>query len=230
MRGQVPTNRVFSANLWAMSVLARNILLVDDHALLQHALASMLQPLLSGGRIQCASCAQEAMAVLRGGAAFHLILLDLKLPDSDGLRLVESVRRAAPGVPIAIFSGQDAPIYRQLARRADLHGFLSKSMPPAALTDAIRALLSGRHFFDDQVEPRQGGVQRGTTLSSRQQRVLCCLMEGLSNKEIALRLSLSERTIKMHLTAIFQALNVNSRAQAILVGQSLGLTMPEEDD
>lgn len=216
-----------------MNVFARNILLVDDHALLQHALKAMLEPMLAGGEIICASTAQDAVSALRGGKIFHLVLLDLKLPDSDGLRLMSLLRREVPGVPVAIFSGQDAPIYRQLAREADADGFLSKSMDPAALVDGVRTLLSGRRFYDDQLE-RSRMTQNGESrprpkLSPKQERVLCCLMEGLSNKEIAQRLDLSERTVKMHLTSVYHVLGVNTRSQAILVGQTLNLLMPPED-
>lgn len=214
-----------------MNPFVRNILLVDDHALLQHALSSMLEPLLSGGVIVCAASAQEAVSALRAGKQFHLILLDLKLPDSDGLRLLGLLRREAPGVPVAVFSGQDAPIYRQLAREAEVEGFLSKSMQPAALVEAVKLLLAGRRFFDDQGERgRNGGEQRTRPkLSPKQERVLCCLMEGLSNKEIAQKLDLSERTVKMHLTSVYHVLGVSTRSQAILVGQTLDLSMPSED-
>jgi len=216
-----------------MNVFARNILLVDDHALLQHALKAMLELLLAGGEIVCAASAQEAVAALRAGRTFHLVLLDLKLPDSDGLRLMTLLRREVPGVPVAIFSGQDAPIYRQLAREADADGFLSKSMDPAALVDGVRTLLSGRRFYDDQLErgrmAANGEGRPRPKLSPKQERVLCCLMEGLSNKEIAQRLDLSERTVKMHLTSVYHVLGVNTRSQAILVGQTLNLSMPPED-
>ncbi|MFT3736154.1 MAG: response regulator transcription factor [Rhodocyclaceae bacterium] len=211
-----------------MNPFVRNILLVDDHALLQHALSAMLEPLLSGGHITCASTAQEAVAALRSGTKFHLVLLDLKLPDSDGLRLLSTLRREAPGVPVAVFSGQDAPIYRQLAREADVDGFLSKSMAPNALVEGVRVLLSGRRFFDEPVRAL-GESRPRPKLSPKQERVLCCLMEGLSNKEIAIKLDLSERTVKMHLTSVYQVLGVNTRSQAILVGQSLNLAMPSDD-
>lgn len=214
-----------------MNPFSRNILLVDDHALLQHALSSMLDALLSGGEIVCAASAQEAVSALRTGKTFHLVLLDLKLPDSDGLRLLSVLRREAPGVPVAIFSGQDAPIYRQLAREADVDGFLSKSMVPSALVDGVKTLLAGRRFFDDVSDRSRnlGEPRNRPKLSPKQERVLCCLLEGLSNKEIAQKLDLSERTVKMHLTSVYQVLGVSTRSQAILVGQSLNLSMPDED-
>jgi two-component system, NarL family, nitrate/nitrite response regulator NarL len=212
-----------------MNPFVRNILLVDDHTLLQHALSSMLESLLGGGRIVCASSAQDALSALRSGTRFNLILLDLKLPDSDGLRLLGVLRREAPGVPVAVFSGQDAPIYRQLAREADVDGFLSKSLNPAALVDGVRSLLAGRRFFDEAQVRVPGEPRIQLKLSPKQERVLCCLMEGLSNKEIAIKLDLSERTVKMHLTSVYQVLGVNTRSQAILVGQSLNLSMPSED-
>lgn len=210
-----------------MSLFLRNILLVDDHALLQHALAVLLEGLLDGGEVVCASTAQEAVAALRTSRTFHLVLLDLKLRDGDGLKLISQLRREVPGLPVAIFSGQDAPIHRQLAREAGADGFLGKSMEPAALVGGVRALLSGRRFYDDTEERARGAARPPASppnLSAKQGRVLCCLLEGLSNKEIALRLDLSERTVKMHLTFVYHALGVSTRSQAILVGKTLDLS------
>lgn len=209
---------------------ARNLLIVDDHCLIQMALTGLLTPLLSGGTITLAGSGQEAMAHLREGRRFHLILLDLKLPDCDGLRLLANVRREAPNVPVAIFTGQDAPIYRQFAREAGVQGFLSKTLDASTLTSGIRALLAGRLFFDDvakrtaaEVLPDAGRPKQPPKFSLKQESVLNCLLEGNSNKEIAYRLDLSERTVKMHLTTIYTVLGVSSRSQAILAARGLPL-------
>lgn len=201
-----------------------HILLVDDHALIQHALNAILAPVLNGGSLSCAAGAQTAIKHLKNTSSVDLILLDLQLADSDGMRLFSTLREIAPRTPIAFFSGQEAPIYRQLAHDMGAVGFLSKTLEPAALLQAVTWLLQGKRFFD--VSPSLS-TQNMEPLNERQLRILSCLLEGLSNKDIALRLDLCERTIKLHLTKIYHTLGVNSRAQAILVSKKLTLSLPE---
>lgn len=205
------------------------VLVVDDHALVRRAVQALLGAHFPDAQVIGAGSGHEAVAVLDARPALRvdLILVDLELPDCNGLDLLPQLRALAPQVPMAILSGQDSPALRRRAREAGAQGYLSKTMPPARLVVAIGQLLAGPGVGEDGW---QDFLPQGTysanakrpALTAQQARVLGALCDGLSNQEIARHLGLAVGTVKMHLTSLYSALGVSSRAQAILAARTLG--------
>ena len=204
------------------------ILLVDDHPLFHEGLASAFARLAPDLSIVSADSVQAGLELLRKSAPVELALIDLVLPNSDGLTALALYAEEFPHVPRLLISGKDDPVVVRRARDAGASGFLHKSMPLDRLLSALRRVLDGHAYFEPTADgsfeepgPRSGDPHAGLTL--RQLEVLKLLGEGRSNKEISAALAIADRTVRAHLTELFRALGVSSRTQAILTAQRLGM-------
>lgn len=198
------------------------ILIVEDHALVREAMAQTLRHLEPGVDCVEASSADDALQRLDEEGDWDLAVVDLMLPDMNGFSLLGVLAKRFPDLPAIVVSALDDPASVQRALKAGASGFVPKASSGADLLDAIRVVLDGGVF----VPPGLGeGDERraGMALSERfgltpaQMRVLDLLTQGKANKEIADLLGLSEGTIKVHVSAIFKAMKVSSRAQALVV-------------
>ncbi|HEX3776057.1 MAG TPA: response regulator transcription factor [Polyangiaceae bacterium] len=206
------------------------VLLVDDHPLFHEGLASAFARLAPELSIVSADSVDAGLELLRS-SAIDLALIDLVLPSSDGLSALALYAAEFPHVPRLLISGKDDPVIVRHARDAGASGFLHKSMSLDRLIVALKRVLDGQAYFDINPEyssatcedeaPLSGDVQGELTL--RQLEVLKLLGEGRSNKEISAALAIADRTVRAHLTELFRTLGVNSRTQAILAAQRLGL-------
>jgi two-component system, NarL family, nitrate/nitrite response regulator NarL len=126
-------------------------------------------------------------------------------------------------VPRLLISGREDQATLVRASRSGASGFVAKSWPVERLLKVIERVLAGGSGFDPRTDaqPASGGI--GQQLTLRQIEVLCLLAEGKSNKEIAHRLDIADRTVRAHLTELFQALGVASRVQAVLQAKQLGI-------
>ena len=210
-----------------MSDASARLLLVDDHPLYHAGLASVLQALRPGYQLLSASDARAGLALLDGRGDIDLVLMDIVLPGADGFEAVAAYGHAHPHVPRVLISGRDDPATMLRASRSGASGFVSKAWPADRLVWIIERVLAGASGFETPapVEPRSflGRELRKQDLTLRQIEVLCLLAEGKSNKEIADRLEIADRTVRAHLTELFQVLGVASRVQAVLQAQQLGL-------
>jgi DNA-binding NarL/FixJ family response regulator len=204
------------------------VLLVDDHPLFHEGLASAFARLAPDLTIVSADSVAAGLELLRSPAPIELALIDLVLPNSDGLTALALYAEEFPHIPRLLISGkEDAAIIRQ-ARDAGASGFLHKSLTLDRLLAALRKVLDGHAYFEASSEsPRESegplvGEPQGE-LTLRQLEVLKLLGEGRSNKEISAALAIADRTVRAHLTELFRALKVTSRTQAILAAQRLGL-------
>lgn len=208
---------------WAL----RKILVTDDHALTRMGLVRLVNRMLPEAVVLEARTRLETLQTLSRHPDVDLLLLDLGLPDAHGLRVLEEVFAARPQLPVVVVSAQEDA---RLARRAlglGAMGYVPKSADPAVTENALRLIMSGGRYLPpfaftagDTARPAPAG------LTERQRDVLALICKGLSNKQIANELGLTEATIKGHLTTVFRVLKVNSRSQAIVAARVLELIPP----
>ncbi|MFA6022323.1 MAG: response regulator transcription factor [Rhodospirillales bacterium] len=219
------------------------ILVADDHKLVPDGLKPFLHELDSSAEILDASNLSEALAAASNAPTLGLILLDLMMPGMDGLKGLESVRKQCPDVPVVIVSGFSTRDHVVAAVQAGAAGFIPKTVSGAAMVNALRLVLSGEKylpsstFFEDPVQapmmPRQPTPTRTgeipapfDKLSRRESEILALLVEGRTNKEIAIVLELQEITIKVHLRNVYRKIGAANRAQAVRIAMSSGWAAP----
>lgn len=194
------------------------ILVVDDHPLfcegLAHA-AARLRPTWQLVFSHTAASAHEALA----GGGLDLVIVDVGLPDMDGFALLRSIAAVHPRLSQILISGRNDSAVRVRARACGARGFISKTMPPTAIIESVDAVLRG----EEALEPPSRANGGMPVLSARQAEVLELLSEGHGNKEIRHRLGIAERTVRAHLTELFQLLDAHSRTQALIRARELGL-------
>ena len=212
------------------------LLIADDHPLFRAALRQATLDSAPGCTIGEAANLENTLEMLRTDPEFDLVLLDLNMPGSHGLSGLAALRGQHPGVAVLVVSAHDDP---RIVRRVLNHGaagFIPKSASPADIGQAIGAVLAGGSWLPPAWEEAVRRLpadpvdddlaMRLSRLTEQQYRVLVLLAEGLLNKQIADRLSIQERTVKAHVTAIFEKLGVRNRTQASVLLQHLALTEP----
>ena len=207
--------------------IAMKILVVDDHVLIREALRGLFKELKPDATVLEAPDAAQAVRLLADQPDVALILLDLSLPDRDGLTLLAELRERYPGISVVVLSGfpDRANVVRALEHGA--LGFIPKSAGREVMTSALNLVFSGGVYIPPEIlgTPNAATPQPSPTdlgLTERQVDVLALMMQGKSNKAICRRLDLAEPTVKNHVTAILKALGVSNRTEAVLAAAALG--------
>jgi two-component system, NarL family, nitrate/nitrite response regulator NarL len=198
-----------------------NILIVDDHPLFRAGFHAVLeQSSLDAGIVSVATLT-EGLQVLARDPEIALVLLDLHLRDSEGFAALRTIGEKFPSTACVIISGdeQDGLAHRAVSIGAS--GFIPKSCTADEMLVAIQSVLEGNVFLPPDASRREPAAPGALTL--RQLEVVSMLGRGLSNKEIARHLQLAERTVKAHVTAVLEALQVKNRTQAVIAAQRQGL-------
>ncbi|MDQ3205797.1 MAG: response regulator transcription factor [Pseudomonadota bacterium] len=213
-----------------------SLLIADDHPMFRAALRQAAADAVDGTEIREAGTLQCVLDTLEREPGIDLVLLDLHMPGNHGLAGLAAIRAQHPGVAVVVVSANDDP---RVVRRALDHGaagYLPKSSGMDELRDAIRAVLACEQWLPSALRAAVARTRSSThdadlaarlaSLSPQQFRVLTLVAEGLLNKQIADRLDVQERTVKAHLSAIFERLGVRNRTQAGVVLRELELTDP----
>ena len=212
------------------------LLIADDHPLFRAALRGAAIDAVAGLSVLEAESLDGVLAALDANRDIDLVLLDLHMPGNHGLAGLAAIRAQYPEVAVVVVSANDDP---RVVRRALDHGaagYLPKSSGLDELRDAIRSVLACEQWLPSSLRASVARAQssqhdaelaaRLASLSPQQFRVLTLVAEGLLNKQIADRLDVQERTVKAHLTAIFERMGVRNRTQAGVVLRELELSDP----
>ena len=218
------------------------VLLADDHALFRDGMRYVLQQLSDQVDIICAGNFNETIKLAEANPGLDLALIDLNMPGSDGVASIRIFHHHFPEVPLVVVSGSDQRAEIEWVMEYGAMGFISKSSTAKEMVTALRVVLGGDIYFPPQLTPQSESECNQTEhdspiqhlnmhgLTKRQMQTLQYLAEGLSNKEIALKMELAEGTIKVHVAATYQVLQVSSRLDAVRKAQKLGLiTLARED-
>jgi two-component system nitrate/nitrite response regulator NarL len=209
------------------------ILIVDDHSVVRQGVAAlMLQAFGPSTRIQHAVTLAAALEAAAANPGLDVVLLDLFLADEGGPRAafagIEAFGKVRPELPVVILSSSENPRDVRGALAAGALGYVPKSASPETLKAALDLVLKGELYVpplmlgDSPISALAAHPAAPTVqLTARQGEVLDLIVEGRSNKEIARAMQVSDKTVKAHVTAIFKALGVSSRTQAVRLAQML---------
>ena len=222
------------------------ILIADDHRLVIEAVKAKLSELEPGIEFVLAMSVDELLAGANDD--LDLAVIDLNMPGADGQAHIDEIRRRHPAVPVIVLSGYEDPAIMRSALERGVLGFIPKAYSPEVMLSAVRLVLAGGVYVPPMmltalppgivagVAPQGSGVEaltRGggggnqtlehlrSVLTERQVEVLQLLSQGKPNKLIGRSLGISEGTVKIHLAAIFRALNVRNRTEAVVAAQAL---------
>lgn len=197
----------------------KKILLVDDHPLMRRGQADLLAREADFSVCGEAGTAREAMAAIAKQAP-DLVLVDMTLPDKDGLELIKDIQALHPGLPVLAMSMQDEALYAARVLRAGGRGYVMKAEGPERLAAAIRTVLGGQVALSPRMaakvlESMVGGAGKSGAgpeerLSDRELEVMRLFGEGWSTEEIATRLHLSPKTVDVHRAHIKEKLELKS--------------------
>lgn len=203
-----------------------SVLIVDDHPLFCDALSMTLKSVGGVRAIATAERLQDALDRIAAGALFDGVVLDLNLPDVNGLDGLIRLKAAADA-PVIVVSSMAEDRVVGAAIRAGAAGFIPKHSRREVFSEAVDAIRRGESYTpegfmadsDDATDENDAAARLGK-LTNQQTRILELICMGKLNKQIAYDLSIAEATVKAHVTAIMRKLGVQSRTQAVLIANT----------
>jgi DNA-binding NarL/FixJ family response regulator len=212
------------------------ILIVDDHSLVRRGMTYVVKEGFPDADVVEADGAASALDRARDGAPFDLALVDVRMPDLDGLELLRALKVDFPELPVIMLSTYDNAPYVKRALADGASGYLLNDATPEDLSQAINVALSGsgnvlsprviQNLFEEHEasgRDHTNGRRGEYNLTQREHDILALLSEGRANRDIAQQLYLSEKTVKAHLAAIFRKLGVTNRTQAAMMAVQMGV-------
>lgn len=195
------------------------VYVIDDHPLMRDALTMLLHRVKPGLKIISIHKLNVVESTVEKNGAPALFCLDLQLPDTLGMSGVQVLKAKYPDVPLAVVTSSSASEFEERCMEAGADAFIEKSNTPTQIIASLRSLL----VSEEDVAIEDAAIPSGPTkLSKRQKQLILMLDQGLSNRDIAEKLEISEHTVKVHFWRLFRRLGVNSRTQALHFARTNG--------
>jgi len=220
-----------------IAIQAETVIVADDHPLFRTAIKEALEADQGETNFLEANSFESLQALVDKNREVDLVLLDLHMPGVSGFAGLVYLCKRYPSVPVVIISANEDPVVIKRALEHGAAGFIPKSSSIDTITDAIAAVLMGEIWSPDTTASNLPGnnvsevelANRMAQLTPQQFKVLMMMSQGLLNKQIAYELTVSEATIKAHVSAIMSKLGVNNRTQAVLAANQLSVASPDSN-
>jgi DNA-binding NarL/FixJ family response regulator len=193
--------------------------IIDDHPLVRQAIAMLLRRIRPASKVVELEKFSELQAAIIKNGEPELFVLDLLLPGVKGTSAVKEIKTMYGNVPLAVISSMPAGEAEETCIEAGADIYIEKSAAANEISSAIQGLFAAEHGSDDEPAVAIGE----TKLSKRQKQLIVMLDRGLSNRDIAAELDISEHTVKVHLWRLFRRLDVKSRTQTLHFARTHGL-------
>jgi DNA-binding NarL/FixJ family response regulator len=200
-----------------------SLYIIDDHPLVRQAIGMLLRRMRPAAKVVELEKLSELQAAIIKNGAPELFVLDLLLPGVKGASAVSDIKGMYPEVPLAVISAMPAGEAEETCIEAGADLYLEKSSSAQDISSGLQGLLAADSAADGEDEPATANGD--TKLSKRQKQLILMLDRGLSNRDIATELSISEHTVKVHLWRLFRRLGVKSRTQTLHFARTHGLLM-----
>lgn len=207
------------------------LMIVDDHALVRQGVTALFEREAPGTVLLQACDSAEGLRLAAMHPDLDAVFLDLAMPGLDGMDALLEFGRVRPALPVIVLTAADSPALARRAFTAGALGYVPKSASAETLLTALDFVLRGETFVPSLAPrgwhtdasghaPKPAGVAE---LTDRQSEVLRHLGEGLSNKAIAHRMGITEKTIKAHMTGVLRAMSASDRDQAVQTARAAGI-------
>jgi DNA-binding NarL/FixJ family response regulator len=193
--------------------------IIDDHPLVRQAMAMLLRRMRPASKVVELEKFSEIQAAIIKNGEPELFVLDLLLPGVKGTSAVKDLKTMYASVPLAVISAMPAGEAEETCIEAGADIYIEKSAAANEISAAIQGLFAAEHGEDEAAAATPGE----TKLSKRQKQLIVMLDRGLSNRDIAAELDISEHTVKVHLWRLFRRLDVKSRTQTLHFARMNGL-------
>lgn len=204
--------------------MSKKIVVADDHPLFRDAISLLLSKNFKALTTVQVDSLKGLCRELEDNGLPALLLLDLKLPDTQGMDSLLRLKKQFPALPVLVVSAYDDNEVIRMAMQYGASGFIPKSLSMEKMAEIIQLVLDGDMWFPEISEAEETALNEGfESLTTVQLKVLSLLRDGKPSKEMAAILSVTESTIKAHLTEIFRKLGVRNRTQAVLAARELDL-------
>jgi DNA-binding NarL/FixJ family response regulator len=192
-----------------------NIFVIDEHPLMREAVAALLRRLDHSAIVIEVDSLEAALSAAQTHGAPGMICLDLLMQGYSGVAAVSAFKRHFPDAPLIVLTAAPEQTYKDLALQVGAAAFIHKSASASEISNVLRVFQTSSEEGDSTAPPEK--------LSKRQKQLLKLLDKGMSNRDIAEALEISEHTVKVHLWRLFRRINVKSRSQATHLARTHGL-------